>query len=77
MLFPTRHVQTDATMPLIMTILVNVIISAVLIMTVVQIMEIFVQDQVILVEAFNSLFHLLYAEIFFSEAYRNFCKYTS
>ena len=24
-----------------------------------------------------SLFHLLYAEIFCSEAYRNFCKYTS
>ena len=26
---------------------------------------------------FNSLFHLLYAEIFCNEAYRNFCKYTS
>ena len=38
-----------------MTILVNVIISAILIMTVVLIMEISVQDQVILEEAFKIL----------------------
>ena len=60
MLFLARHVQTDVTMALIMTIHVNVIISAVLIMTVVQIMEIFVQDQVILVEAFNILFRSIF-----------------
>ena len=28
-------------------------------------------------ENYKSLFHLLYAEIFCSESYRNFCKYTS
>ena len=42
-------------MALIMTILVNVMINAILMMTVVQIMEISVQDQVILVEAFKIL----------------------
>ena len=57
--FRTRHVQTDVTLALIMTILVNVIISAILIMTVVLIMEISVQDQVILVEAFKILFFSL------------------
>ena len=45
-------------MALIMTILVNVMISAILIMTVVQIMEISVQDQVILFEAFKILYFL-------------------
>ena len=39
-------------MALIMTILVNVMINAILMMTAVQIMEISVQDQVIVVEAF-------------------------
>ena len=43
-------------MALIMTILVNVMISAILIMTVVQIMEISVQDQVILFEAYKKSF---------------------
>ena len=46
------------TLALIVTILVNVIISAILIMTVVLIMEISVQDPVILVEAFKILFFL-------------------
>jgi hypothetical protein len=58
MLLPTRHAQTDVTLALIMTILVNVIISAILMMTVAQIMEISVQDQVILFEAFKILYFL-------------------
>ena len=58
MLLPTRHAQTDVTLVLIMTILVNVIISAILMMTVAQIMEISVQDQVILFEAFKILYFL-------------------
>ena len=58
--FCTRHVQTDVTLALIMTILVNVMISAILIMTVVLIMEISVQDQdqVIIAETFKILFFL-------------------
>ena len=54
--FCIRHVLTDVTLALIMTILVNVMISAILIMTVVLIMEISVQDQVIIVETFMILF---------------------
>ena len=45
-------------MALIMTILVNVMISAILMMTVAQIMEISVQDQVILFEASKILYFL-------------------
>ena len=56
--FRTRHVLTDVTLALIMTILVNVMISAILIMTVVLIMEISVHDQVIIVETFKILFFL-------------------
>ena len=56
--FCTRHVLTDVTLALIMTILVNVMISAILIMTVVLIMEISVHDQVIIVETFKILFFL-------------------